>query len=104
MKITNNEAERKNLKFWDEVAPVHYRAYDIESLLQGRSQIDEIQKKELYPIAGKDLLHLQCHIGTDTLSLAMDGANVTGVDFSEESIKTAKKLQKRLAKRSSKRK
>jgi 2-polyprenyl-3-methyl-5-hydroxy-6-metoxy-1,4-benzoquinol methylase len=94
--MTNAEAERENIKFWDEVAPVHYKSYNIAALLQGHSQIDEIQKRDLYPVAGKEILHLQCHIGTDTLSLALDGAKVTGVDFSEESIKIARTLQKQL--------
>ena len=96
MSLTNEEAERENIKYWDEIAPVHYKSYHIESLLRGNSLIDDIQKRDFYPVAGKDILHLQCHIGTDTLSLALDGANVTGVDFSEESIKIARKLQERL--------
>ncbi|MCP4401620.1 MAG: class I SAM-dependent methyltransferase [bacterium] len=94
--VTNEEAERENINFWNEVAPVHYKSYNIDSLLQGNSQIDGIQKRDIYPVDGKEILHLQCHIGTDTLSLAMDGAQVTGVDFSEESIKIARKLQEQL--------
>ena len=40
----------------------------------------------------KDLLHLQCHFGLDTLSRARLGANVTGVDFSETAIELAQKI------------
>ena len=43
---------------------------------------------------GKSLLHLQCHFGMDTLSWGRLGAKVTGVDFSEEAIKLARKLSK----------
>jgi len=43
-------------------------------------------------VAGLDLIHLQCHIGTDTLSWAKLGANVTGLDMSVESLATARKL------------
>jgi SAM-dependent methyltransferase len=86
------EAEESNRLHWDEIAPVHLKAYRVDALLSGVSLIDEIQKQELYPIAGKRLLHLQCHIGTDTLSLALDGAQVTGVDFSPQSIHIAREL------------
>jgi len=43
-------------------------------------------------IKGQTLVHLQCNCGQDTLSLAARGANVVGVDFSEEAIGFAKKL------------
>lgn len=90
------EAEDSNRAHWDEIAPVHLRAYRVDELLAGISQIDEIQKEELYPIDGKKLLHLQCHIGTDTLSLALDGAKVTGVDFSSQSIHIARELAQKM--------
>mgnify|MGYP001087427958 FL=1 len=90
------KAEDFNRAHWDEIAPVHLRAYRVDALLSGVSLIDEIQKAELYPIAGKQLLHLQCHIGTDTLSLALDGAKVTGVDFSPQSIHIARELARKM--------
>lgn len=43
-------------------------------------------------IVGKDVVHLQCHIGTDTLSLARLGGRVTGLDFSESAIDVAREL------------
>lgn len=87
-----SDAENANRLHWDEVAPVHEKSYDIPSLKSGKSQIDKYQQNELYPITGKSLLHLQCHIGTDSISLALDGAKVTGIDYSERSIEIAKKL------------
>jgi 2-polyprenyl-3-methyl-5-hydroxy-6-metoxy-1,4-benzoquinol methylase len=96
MAIDNDKAEKQNQLFWDEVAPVHFKSYDIASLRKGISLIDEIQKKELYPVAGKELLHLQCHIGTDSISLAYDGAKVTAVDFSKVSIELAQQLDSEL--------
>ena len=92
----NKEAEISNQAFWDEIAPVHYKSYDIEKLKQGKSLIDEIQKKEMGDVKDKSLLHLQCHIGTDSLSWALEGAQVTGVDFSRESIKIADELKRAL--------
>lgn len=91
------EEEKVNLKFWNEVAEVHYAAYDLEPLRQRKSTlIDKVQKEVFYPVDGKSLLHLQCHIGTDTLSLALDGADVTGIDFSEDSIACAKRLSEEM--------
>lgn len=93
---STRDAEYANRAHWDEVAPVHLRSYGIDGLLAGVSRIDAIQKQELYPVKGKDLIHLQCHIGTDTLSLALDGANVTGVDFSSKSLEIARDLAARM--------
>jgi ubiquinone/menaquinone biosynthesis C-methylase UbiE len=86
------KAEDTNRAHWDEVAPIHLKSYGIDGLMAGISRIDAVQKNEFYPVRGKDLIHLQCHIGTDTLSLAIDGANVTGVDFSAKSIAIAREL------------
>jgi len=90
------DPEEQNMAFWNEVAPVHYRSYDIASLRKGHSLIDNVLRRELYPVAGKSIVHLQCHIGTDTLSLAMDGATVTGVDFSHDSLAIARTLAQEL--------
>jgi len=70
----NKKAEITNQAFWDEIAPVHYKSYDIEKLKQGKLLIDEIQKKEMGNVKNKSLLHLQCHIGTDSLSWVLEGA------------------------------
>lgn len=43
-------------------------------------------------VAGRRLVHLQCHIGTDTLSWAKLGAQVTGVDFSPAALAAARRL------------
>ncbi|NKF33146.1 class I SAM-dependent methyltransferase, partial [Pseudomonas sp. BGM005] len=47
-------------------------------------------------LAGLDLCHLQCHIGTDTISLARSGAHVTGVDFSAPALRVAAALAERV--------
>ena len=93
---SNMKESDVNRAHWDEIAPVHLKAYKVGTLLSGVSLIDPIQKREFYPIEGKSLLHLQCHIGTDTLSLALDGARVTGVDFSPESIRIARELAQKM--------
>lgn len=90
--MDDNKAEKSNKLLWDELAKVHERSYDIKSLKDRISLINDIQKRELYPVKGKKLLHLQCHIGTDSISLALDGARVTAVDYSKKSIEIANKL------------
>jgi len=95
--MDHGKAEQTNLKLWDEIAPVHYRAYEeVDVLRRGGIALDSSEIEELGDVTGKRLLHLQCHIGTDTLSWARLGAHVTGVDFSPESLDCARKLQQEL--------
>jgi SAM-dependent methyltransferase len=90
-------AEQTNQERWDELAPVHLASYrEVEILRQGGIALDEIELREIGEVRGKTLLHLQCHIGTDTLSWARQGAIVTGVDFSGQSIACARQLQQEL--------
>jgi len=92
-----NQAEKNNQALWDELAPVHYESYaEMDILRKGGVCLDEIELAELGDVRGKSLLHLQCHIGTDTLSWARLGANVTGVDFSTQSLILAEKLANEL--------
>jgi 2-polyprenyl-3-methyl-5-hydroxy-6-metoxy-1,4-benzoquinol methylase len=90
--MDDDKAEKLNKLLWDELAKVHERSYDIKFLKDRISLINDIQKRELYPIKGKKVLHLQCNIGTDSISLALDGARVTAVDYSKKSIEIANKL------------
>jgi len=46
-------------------------------------------------VAGLRTVHLQCHIGTDTISLYRLGARVTGLDFSSASLAQARDLATR---------
>jgi 2-polyprenyl-3-methyl-5-hydroxy-6-metoxy-1,4-benzoquinol methylase len=90
-------AEQRNRALWDEIAPVHAKAYkEVALLKRGGIALDEIELREIGDVTGKTLLHLQCHIGTDTLSWARQGAVVTGVDFSGESIACARQLGQEL--------
>ncbi|MFP6742542.1 MAG: methyltransferase domain-containing protein [Alphaproteobacteria bacterium] len=60
--------------------------------LDGECILDPLIRGEIGDLEGKSLLHLQCHFGLDTLSLARLGAAVTGVEFSSKAIATAQKL------------
>jgi SAM-dependent methyltransferase len=81
---------------WDERVAVH-RAdrtgfYSVEDFLAGGDSLGPIEAGEIGDVAGKRLLHLQCHFGLDTLSLARRGAEVTGIDFSPAAIIAAREL------------
>ena len=79
---------------WNELAPIHYRSafYDVARFKAGHSRLDRTEREELGDVAGKSLLHLQCHFGLDTLSWARLGATVTGVDYAETAIALAQSL------------
>lgn len=81
---------------WNKRTETHYHSsfYDVPGFIAGQSTLNAIELDLLGDIRGKKILHLQCHFGQDTLSLARLGAEVTGVDFSENSIETAKQLAK----------
>ena len=85
------EANRRN---WDERVPIHRRSafYDVAGFLAGRNVLEPGEAEEVGHVAGKSLLHLQCHFGMDTLSWARLGAEVTGLDFSPEAVRAAREL------------
>ena len=83
---------------WDSRATVHAKGYGIDRLLADPTALSEVVQFDmprLGDIAGLDVVHLQCHIGTDTLSLARLGGRVTGVDLSGTSIEEARGLAER---------
>ncbi len=86
----------QNRRHWNEITPIHERSafYDVAGFKAGANMLKSIEREELGDVAGKSLLHLQCHFGMDTLSWARLGATVTGVDLSDESIRTARRLAK----------
>jgi SAM-dependent methyltransferase len=75
-----------NRRNWKDRVPIHLRdtagCYQIEAFLAGTKPLDPIVAAELGDVRRRRLLHLQCHIGLDTLSLARRGAEATGLDFS----------------------
>jgi ubiquinone/menaquinone biosynthesis C-methylase UbiE len=84
-----------NLAFWEERAAIHTgpRGYDRGSHRAGRGRLDAIVEAELGSVAGQRVLHLQCHVGDDSVAIAQRGAaEVVGVDFSPASIAAARAL------------
>ncbi|MBC8003184.1 MAG: class I SAM-dependent methyltransferase [Opitutaceae bacterium] len=89
---------RSNQELWDNLTRVHVDSpfYDVPGFLKGKSSLTQIELDLLGDVRGKSVLHLQCHFGLDTLSLARLGASITGVDFSSVALKTARELNDRL--------
>ena len=71
--------------------------YDMESFMKGKTSLKTIELDLLGDISGKKILHLQCHFGQDSISLARMGAEVIGVDLSDKAIDKANELAKELA-------
>ncbi len=91
-----NDPTEINRRNWDERANVHAQEVLGEDMLArlraGEDMLLGIEAAELGDISGKRVLHLQCHIGRDTLCLARRGAVVTGLDFSLTAIEVARRL------------
>lgn len=82
---------------WNARAVVHAASpfYNIQRYVDDPSAISDVVSWDLQVLGdvdGLELLHLQCHIGTDTISWARLGARVIGLDFSDESLRVAKDL------------
>lgn len=88
------EVNRRN---WDERAHIHASSaeYDLQRFRDDPEHLSNVVRFDLPrlgDIRGQRVVHLQCHIGTDTLSLARLGARVTGVDLSPQSLAVARDL------------
>jgi SAM-dependent methyltransferase len=94
------EWQQANRAHWDERVPIHVGGefYDVAGFKAGQERLRPFEISEVGDVSGKDLLHLQCHFGIDTLSWARRGARVVvGLDFSLPAIEEARKLATELA-------
>lgn len=101
VEITWEDARAVNLANWQDRAALHEEAYGLEAF-DDPEHLSEVVSDDLAALLpfvgtlrGKDVCHLQCHIGTDTVSLARAGARVTGLDFSDRAIEVAARLAER---------
>ena len=93
---SDDSPTKLNHAWWNERAALHrqtplYQTH-IDRLRGGGLSLLPLEVSELGDIQGLRVLHVQCHIGTDTLSLSRLGAEVTGVDFSDVAIAEARQL------------
>lgn len=86
-----------NRMHWDGRAAAHAASagYDVDRLVRGERHLSGVvafDRPRLGDVRGLDGLHLQCHIGTDTLSLSRLGARMTGLDISPASLREARQI------------
>ncbi len=82
---------------WDERVPAHVASpdYGVARFAEDPGFLSHVVRFDvprLGDIAGLRGVHLQCHIGTDTISLARLGASMTGLDFSAPAVEQARRL------------
>ena len=82
---------------WDERAPAHAASpdYHVDQFIQDPaflSYVVQFDVPRLGDVSGMRGVHLQCHIGTDTISLARLGARMTGLDFSPVALTEARRI------------
>ena len=95
-----DESASVNVRFWDALAAVHGQGgdayYDVDALAAGGSSLSDVEEAALLAsvgdVRGLDVLHVQCHLGLDAVSLARRGARVTGVDFSPVAVRRAAEI------------
>ncbi|WP_422131675.1 class I SAM-dependent methyltransferase [Streptomyces misionensis] len=84
-----------NRALWDERVPVHVNSgfYDLDGFRARPDVLRDFETAEVGDVTGRSLLHLQCHLGLDTLSWAHRGAaRVVGLDFSAPAVEAARTL------------
>lgn len=88
----------KNKESWNKKVEPHVKSdfYDMKGFLAGNTSLNQIELDLLGNVKGKSILHLQCHFGQDTLSLARMGAKLTGGDLSDKGIDKAREINREL--------
>lgn len=82
---------------WDQRTPIHLASsfYGVDGSREPDSWFAEYEWADLGELVGKDVLHLQCHLGVETIALARRGARVVGLDLSGESVVQARGVAQR---------
>jgi SAM-dependent methyltransferase len=96
--INETDWRSLNRSNWDERVSIHLKAdsYDLNDLRAGLGRLHPIEEAELGSVDGLRVLHLQCHFGRDTLTLAQRGAQIVGLDFSGAAIDAAREISQQL--------
>jgi SAM-dependent methyltransferase len=87
-----------NHAYWEVLADLHGQDdyYDSQGLVAGADSLTPEENSAVAQAVGAvrdlDVVHIQCHIGFDAISLARRGARVTGVDFSAAALAKAAHL------------
>jgi len=90
----HQDAYDANRILWDRRTAIHLESkfYDVKGFVKSRDSLKSLERKALGDLQGKKVLHLQCHFGQDTISMAALGAEAIGIDLSDAAISAAKEL------------
>lgn len=85
---------RANQANWDARTPVHLASqfYGLDGTRDPFYWFADFEWEDLGELDGRDVLHLQCHLGTETLAFAHKGAHTVGLDFSAEAVTQARRI------------
>jgi SAM-dependent methyltransferase len=92
--VERKDLREQNRLSWNGAVGAHdsHRG-DLAGFLRGGGSTLFPEELELLgDLEGKTVAHLQCNSGGDSLSLALRGAAVTGVDISDQAIDSARRL------------
>lgn len=91
-----------NFEHWETLAAFHGtgfdRIYDVDALVAGQDSTGDLEERALdfatngRGVAGLDIIHIQSHIGFDSVTMARRGARVTAVDFSPTALTRAQEI------------
>lgn len=84
---------------WDSRVELHLQGYELDQFRANPSYISDVVRFDLGRLGDLNELrgiHFQCHIGTDTISLARLGAKMVGLDFSPKSVAAGNSLAREL--------
>ncbi|MBV8300470.1 MAG: class I SAM-dependent methyltransferase [Candidatus Dormibacteraeota bacterium] len=94
-----DSATAANRRHWDELGTRHphtpHYGEKVDRLVAGGSVLRRLEIDEMGDVSGRSMLHLQCHLGTESVSWARRGAAVTGVDFSPAALESARAIAQR---------
>ncbi len=88
---------RANEANWNARAPIHVdsKFYGLDGSRPADSWFAPFEWADLGDLRGRELIHLQCHLGTETVEFARRGAKATGLDFSGEAVGAAREIAER---------
>ncbi|WP_255946306.1 class I SAM-dependent methyltransferase [Streptomyces odontomachi] len=97
LSLEDQRRMRANEANWDARTPIHVasRFYGLADELDPERWFAPFEWDDLGPLDGRDLVHLQCHLGTETIPLAARGARAVGLDLSGASVTAARELAAR---------
>ncbi|CAM4140889.1 class I SAM-dependent methyltransferase [Nocardia ninae] len=88
------ELMRANERNWDARTPIHAASqfYGADGTIPAEWWFAPFEWDDLGALPGRELVHLQCHLGTETIAFARHGARAVGLDFSGQAVEHARRI------------